>query len=29
MLEHKLENSEINMKDVDRDLETMLSDIGN
>ena len=29
MLEHKLENSEINMKDVDRDLETMLSDLGN
>ena len=29
MLEHKLENSEINMKDVDRDLETRLSDLGN
>ena len=28
-LERKLANSEINMKDVDRDLETMLSDIGN
>ena len=29
MLEHKLANSEISMKDVDRDLETMLSDLGN
>jgi len=29
MLEHKLANSEISMIDVDRDLETMLSDLGN